>query len=91
VAADPSGTPKFNKDSLAAKAGTVKIKFTNDAPEGHNFTIQQGSNGKVIAATPTFQGGSKTLTVKLPPGTYTYFCTVAGHRMAGMVGKLTVS
>jgi uncharacterized cupredoxin-like copper-binding protein len=57
----------------------------------HNFTLQEGTNGKVLGATPTFQGGTKTLTLNLKPGTYTYYCTVPGHRMAGMVGTLTVS
>jgi plastocyanin len=90
-AADPSGALKFTKSSLTAKAGKVTINFSNASPVGHNLTIQQGTNGSVIGATPTFQGGSKTLTVTLKPGTYTFFCSVPGHRMAGMQGTLTVS
>ncbi len=91
LAADPSGQLKFNKSSLTAKAGTVTIAFTNHAPLGHNLTIQQGTSGAVVGATPTFQGGTKTLTVKLKPGTYTFYCSVPGHRMAGMQGTLTVT
>jgi plastocyanin len=91
VAANPTGKLSFDKTSLTAKAGTVTIKFTNTAPVGHNFTIQQGTSGAVVGSTPTFQGGSKTLSVKLKPGTYTYFCSVPGHRMGGMQGTLTVS
>ncbi len=68
----------------------MKIAFTNQAPLPHNFTIS-GPNGTVVGATPTFQGGTKTLSVALKPGTYTYFCTVPGHRQAGMQGTLTVS
>jgi plastocyanin len=90
IAANPSGQLAFTKKTLTAKAGTVKIDFTNKAPEGHNFTIQQGTNGATVGATPTFTGGSKTLTVKLKPGTYTFFCSVPGHRMGGMQGTLTV-
>jgi plastocyanin len=90
LAAAPSGQLAFTRSSLSAKAGTVTIRFTNTAPEGHNLTIQQGTNGPVIAATPTFQGGTRTLSVHLRPGTYTFFCSVAGHRMAGMQGTLTV-
>lgn len=88
--ADPSGSLKYTKPSLTAKAGKVTINFTNSAPLGHNMTIQQGTSGPVVGATPTFQGGSKTLTVTLKPGKYTFFCSVPGHRQAGMVGTITV-
>jgi uncharacterized cupredoxin-like copper-binding protein len=90
-AADPSGQLKFTKSKLTAKAGKVTISFTNSASLGHNMTIQQGTSGAVLGATPTFSGGSKTLTVNLKPGTYTFFCSVPGHRQAGMEGTLTVT
>jgi plastocyanin len=90
IAADPSGQLKFTKSTLTAKAGTVTIDFANASPLGHNLTIQQGTSGSVVGATPTFTGGSKTLTVTLKPGTYTFYCSVPGHRAAGMQGTLTV-
>jgi plastocyanin len=90
IAANPSGALKFDKTSLAAKAGQVTVTFTNKAPLGHNFTIQS-SGGQTVGATPTFNGGSKTLSVKLKPGKYTFLCTVPGHAMAGMKGTLTVT
>ena len=91
IAADPSGALKFTKTSLTSKAGKVTIDFSNSSPLPHNFTIQQGTSGPVVGGTPTFQGGTKPLTVTLKPGTYTFFCTVPGHRAAGMQGTLTVS
>lgn len=91
IAANPSGQLKFTKSTLNAKAGKVTIAFTNTSPIAHNITIQQGTNGKILGATPTFQGGTKTLTLSLKPGMYTFFCSVPGHRMAGMHGVLTVS
>jgi plastocyanin len=90
LAADPSGQLKFTQSTLTAKAGTVTIAFTNSAPVVHNLTVQQGTGGAVLGATPTFHGGTKTLTLKLKPGTYTFFCSVPGHRAAGMQGTLTV-
>jgi plastocyanin len=89
LAANPEGQLKYNTTSLTAKAGNVSIDFTNTSPIGHNVTIE-AAGGKIVAATPTFQGGSKTLTANLKPGTYKFFCSVPGHRMAGMEGTLTV-
>jgi plastocyanin len=89
IAANPTGELKFETSSLTAKAGSVSIAFTNAAPLEHNLTIAS-SSGAVVGATPTFQGGSKTLTVNLKPGTYKFYCTVPGHRAAGMEGTLTV-
>jgi uncharacterized cupredoxin-like copper-binding protein len=86
--ADPQGQLRFATKNLSAKAGTVTISFANASPLPHNMTIAQGTT--VLGATPTFQGGAKTLTLKLAPGTYTFYCSVPGHRQAGMEGKLTV-
>ena len=82
-------TIAFNTKTLSAKAGSVTITFANASPLEHNLTIGQGSS--VLGATPTFTGGSRTLTLNLKPGTYTYYCTVPGHRAAGMEGTLTVT
>ena len=90
IAADPSGQLKFTKSSLTAKAGKVTIEFTNNAPLRHNLTVQEGTSGRVVGATPTFEGGTKSLVLSLKPGTYTFYCSVPGHRDGGMRGTLTV-
>jgi uncharacterized cupredoxin-like copper-binding protein len=36
------------------------------------------------------KGGASQVQLNLKPGTYTYFCSVPGHRQAGMQGTLTV-
>jgi plastocyanin len=89
IAANPEGQLKYTTSSLTAKAGAATVAFTNSAPLEHNLTIAS-SSGSVVGATPTFQGGAKTITVKLAAGTYKFYCTVPGHRAAGMEGTLTV-
>jgi plastocyanin len=89
LAANPSGLLAYNTKQLSAKAGTVTITFTNTSPLEHNVTVAEGS--KVLGATPTFVGGSRTLTLTLKPGKYTFYCSVPGHRQAGMEGTLNVS
>ena len=89
LSADAEGQLKFSTTSLTAKAGKVSIAFTNSSKLEHNVTVAS-SSGSVLGATPTFQGGSKTLSLTLKPGTYKFYCSVPGHRAAGMEGTLTV-
>jgi plastocyanin len=91
IAANPSGSLSYDKKTLSAKAGKVTITMTNMSPVGHNITVQQGTNGSVLGSTPTFMGGSKSVSLNLKAGTYTFYCSVPGHRAGGMVGTLTVS
>ena len=90
ISANPQGLLAFSTTTLAAATTHVVVDFTNRSPLPHNFTVANASN-KVLGATPTFVGGTKTLTLKLKPGVYTFFCSVPGHRQAGMEGKLTVA
>jgi plastocyanin len=89
LAANPGGELDYNTRQLTAQAGRVTITMTNMSPLEHNVTLARGST--VLGATPTFQGGSKSLTLNLKPGTYTFYCSVPGHRAAGMEGTLTVT
>lgn len=78
----------YNTKLLTAKAGSVTITMTNMSPIEHNVTIAEGT--KVLGATPTFTGGTKAVTLNLKPGKYTFYCSVPGHRQAGMEGTLVV-
>jgi plastocyanin len=89
LAANPAGQLAYETKQLTAKAGTVTVQLTNKSPIEHDVAIAQGTT--VLGQTPVFTGGSKSVTVKLKPGTYKFFCTVPGHRQAGMEGTLTVS
>ena len=89
LAADPSGGLTYDTKQLSAKAGAVTITMANMSSLEHNVTVAQGTT--VLGATPTFVKGSKTLTLTLKPGKYTFYCSVPGHRQAGMEGTLAVS
>jgi plastocyanin len=87
--ANPAGELKYNKTTLTAKAGPATLTLTNNSPISHNVTLENSAGAKV-AATTTFDGGSHTIPLNLKAGTYKFFCSVPGHRMAGMEGTLTV-
>jgi plastocyanin len=92
IDADPTGQLAFVQKSVSLKAGKVTINFVNRAPVAHNLTIQTGTGatGPFVAGTATFASGSAKLKATLKPGTYTFYCSVPGHRAAGMQGTLTV-
>jgi plastocyanin len=88
LAADPGGGFSFDKKTLEAPAGTITIHLTNDASIPHDIAVE--GNG-VDEASDTVTNGETSLTVDLEPGTYTFYCSVPGHRAGGMEGTLTVS
>ena len=87
LAADPSGALKYDKTQLEATAGDITIDLTNDSPLPHDVAVE--GNG-VQQTSDRVTGGSTTLSLNLKPGTYTFFCSVDGHRAAGMEGTLVV-
>lgn len=87
LAADASALA-FDKTDLEAKAGKVTIDFDNPAPIPHNVVIEQ--DGKELAGFEPIMEGTETVSADLKPGTYTFYCSVTGHRQAGMEGTLTV-
>jgi plastocyanin len=87
--ADPNGELAYTSTSETAKAGKVAVAFKNPQSLTHDVAIED-SSGKEVGATELIADGSDTTSVDLKPGTYTYFCTVPGHREAGMEGTLTV-
>jgi outer membrane protein assembly factor BamB len=89
IVANPSGLLKYTESQITTTPGTKTIEFTNESPLEHSVVIENSSK-KDIGETPIFDHGTKSFKVTLTPGTYTYFCSVPGHREAGMVGTLTV-
>jgi plastocyanin len=86
----PSGSDlAFDQKSVSAKAGSVTVNFDNKQPLQHDVAVAD-SSGKVLGQTDLVSSGTANATVNLTPGTYTFYCTVPGHREAGMQGTLTV-
>jgi plastocyanin len=79
---------EYDTTELSAKAGKVTIDFKNPAALEHNVVIEQ--NGKELAGFEPIAQGEESETAELKPGTYTFYCSVPGHREAGMEGTLTV-
>jgi plastocyanin len=78
----------YDTTELSAEAGKVTIEFKNPSPIPHNVVIEE--NGKELPSFEPLAEGEDSVTAELKPGTYTFFCSVPGHREAGMEGTRTV-
>jgi plastocyanin len=80
----------YAQKKASAKAGQVSIEFTNPQTLSHDVAVED-ANGKTLGKTELVADGSATATLaNLKPGEYTFYCSVPGHREAGMEGTLTV-
>ena len=87
VTADESGTPAWDPTELTAKAGNVTVTLDNPSPVAHDIEIE--GNG-VEERSDLVTDGTTSVSANLEPGEYEYYCTVPGHKEAGMEGTLTV-
>ena len=78
---------KFDPSKFTASPGQ-EIHVVNKGKLQHDFIIDE-----LDMATDLLDGG-KDQTIKVPddakPGEYTFYCSVPGHRAAGMEGTMTV-
>jgi plastocyanin len=79
----------INVGTTSFTPGKYTFHVSNQGPSSHNLTIN--GPGVDSQGTPTFaSGGSQDLTVTLQQGIYELFCSVPGHKQAGMDTSITV-
>lgn len=69
-------------------AGAVGVELDNQGAIEHNVVIEE-LDDQIILEAPG--GGTDSATVEFEAGDYTYYCSIPGHRAAGMEGTLTVT
>jgi plastocyanin len=79
----------YDTKQLSAKAGQVTIGFTNPSAVTHDVCLEDPS-GQQVGCSSTISQSNTTLSENLSSGKYTFFCSVDGHRLAGMEGTLSV-
>jgi plastocyanin len=85
------GSLVFQPNGLQAKQGNVTITYDNPSQVPHSIAVAT-SNGNVLGEVQPFTAGKESVQLSdLAPGKYIFYCTVPGHREAGMEGNLTVT
>jgi len=75
----------FQAKDFSVPAGIIQINY-NDLGGPHTLTFTDPKLSGFQLAVPQ---GPKTGKVDLKPGTYTIYCTIPGHRAAGMQATVT--
>jgi uncharacterized cupredoxin-like copper-binding protein len=89
IPADPGGALSYVFASAQAATGTLDIESKNDSSIQHDIAVE-GPGFPEKAGEVVSNGGVSKFTADLKPGKYQFYCTVPGHRQAGMEGTLTV-
>lgn len=86
------GEMYFEPDEVSGDAGSdVTINFENAGTQLHDFTIDDFDGERVHVEVPSGEEDSVTLTLPDESGEWEFYCTIPGHRDAGMHGILTVN
>jgi len=88
IPADPNGALAYVFANAQASAGQLEIDSKNDSSVQHDIAIE--GNGVDEKGEVVSNGGVSKISADLKAGDYTFYCSVTGHREAGMEGKLTV-
>jgi plastocyanin len=88
ITAAADGSLAYDQTEVSAPAGTITIDFDNPASLSHDVVVED-SSGQELGATDLISESNTSTTVDLDAGSYTFFCSVPGHREAGMEGTLT--
>jgi len=89
IDADPGGQLAYVTNKAQAPPGPLTVRMGNQSSIEHDIALE--GNGVSAKGPVVGKGGTSEFKVdNLQAGTYQYFCTVQGHRAAGMEGTLTV-
>jgi plastocyanin len=90
VSSPADGGLIFQPNGLTAKPGNVTITYDNPSQVPHSIAVAT-ANGNVLGEVQPFTAGKESVNLtNAAPGKYVFYCTVPGHREAGMQGDLTV-
>ena len=88
--ADPGGDLAFTTDEVTAKEGNVTMEFTNPQSTPHNVAIESLPSGLSLATETVKEGFSAAVMTLNTRERFIFYCTVPGHKAAGMKGTIKV-
>jgi plastocyanin len=81
----------FSLSRVHVHAGTAVIELANFGQDLHDLRVQRAGARHIAGLGVVSPGARGELTVKLAPGRYSFWCSVANHRKLGMKTILVVT
>jgi uncharacterized cupredoxin-like copper-binding protein len=79
---------QYDPNEVRSSSGEVVFEVKNGGLIEHNFIVEDQTKRKRAEIPYIEPGQALRVSANLPPGTYTMYCGLPGHREAGMVATL---
>jgi uncharacterized cupredoxin-like copper-binding protein len=74
----------------SVKAGVVEIELQNVGEDPHDLRVRRVSGTHTFSIPMTAPGKRRSIVIRMRPGRYLLWCSVADHRQLGMQTSLRV-
>ena len=74
----------------AVKAGVLEIELQNDGEDPHDLRVRRVDGSHTFSIPLTQPGKRRTVAIRVRPGRYRLWCSIADHRALGMQALLRV-
>ena len=81
----------FSLSRLTVQSGPAVVELANFGEDPHDLRLQRRGARHVAGVGEVAPGERADLTLRLPPGRYSLWCSVADHRKRGMTAQLVVT
>src|SRR5215472_17248034 len=79
---------RYEPTEISSSQGDIVFEVRNGGLIEHNFVVEDQAKHKRAEIPYMEPGDTLVVTVTLPPGMYTIYCGLPGHRDAGMVATI---
>jgi plastocyanin len=81
----------FTFSRMKLKAGAALVELDNFGQDQHDLRVQRVGSRHIAGLHIVNPGARALLSLHLPPGRYSFWCSVANHRALGMQATLIVT
>ncbi len=81
----------FTLSRLNVRSGPAVIELDNFGQDPHDLRIQRAGSRHIAGLGEITPGSRASLSLDLPPGRYSFWCSVGDHRARGMQATVIVT